>query len=82
MPMFERCLGPWVFPCTIMGVALGHLLPGVSSTVATMSRPDLISTSASAAVVGLPIVVPGMHSVVWIVNSSKGWYESGLKAKT
>ena len=35
----------------------------------------------TATVVGVLVEAPVMLSVVWIVNNSKGWYESGLKAK-
>ena len=38
------------------------------------------SGAALATVVGVLIEVPVMLSVVWIVNRSKGWYESGVKS--
>ena len=36
------------------------------------------SGAALATVVGVLIEVPVMLSIVWIVNRSKGWYESGV----
>jgi ACR3 family arsenite transporter len=39
------------------------------------------SGAALATVVGVLIEVPVMLSVVWIVNRSKGWYESGATAR-
>jgi ACR3 family arsenite transporter len=38
----------------------------------------LNSGAALATVVGVLVEVPVMLSVVWIVNRSRGWYESGL----
>ncbi len=37
------------------------------------------SGAALVTVVGVLIEVPVMLSVVWIVNRSKGWHESGVK---
>ena len=51
------------------------------AVAAAISLFGLNSGAALATVVGVLIEVPVMLSVVWIVNNSKGWYESGLKAK-
>lgn len=39
------------------------------------------SDAALATVVGVPIEVPVMLTVVWIVNRSQGWYECGAVRK-
>lgn len=49
------------------------------AVAAAISLFGLNSGAALATVVGVLIEVPVMLSVVWIVNNSKGWYESGLK---
>ncbi|NTF11089.1 arsenical-resistance protein, partial [Agrobacterium rubi] len=33
MSLFERYLTIWVFLCIIVGIALGHLMPGVFQTI-------------------------------------------------
>jgi ACR3 family arsenite transporter len=50
------------------------------AVAAAISIFGLNSGAALATVVGVLIEVPVMLSVVKIVNSSKGWYERGLKA--
>lgn len=51
------------------------------AVAAAISLFGLNSGAALATVVGVLIEVPVMLSVVWIVNNSRGWYETGLKAK-
>ncbi len=51
------------------------------AVAAAISLFGFQSGAALATVVGVLIEVPVMLSVVWIVNHSKGWYESG-KAST
>ena len=48
------------------------------AVAAAISLFGFNSGAALATVVGVLIEVPVMLSVVWIVNGSKGWYESGL----
>jgi ACR3 family arsenite transporter len=48
------------------------------AVAAAISLFGFKSGAALATVVGVLIEVPVMLSVVWIVNRSKGWYESGL----
>ncbi|MEP7174721.1 MAG: arsenical-resistance protein, partial [Aestuariivirga sp.] len=50
------------------------------AVAAAISIFGLNSGAALATVVGVLIEVPVMLSVVKIVNSSKDWYERGLKA--
>ncbi|PZF78926.1 arsenical-resistance protein [Aestuariivirga litoralis] len=52
------------------------------AVAAAISLFGLNSGAALATVVGVLIEVPVMLSVVWIVNNSRHWYESGLKAKS
>ena len=47
------------------------------AVAAAISLFGFSSGAALATVVGVLIEVPVMLSVVWIVNSSKGWYERG-----
>ncbi|MGH7004336.1 MAG: ACR3 family arsenite efflux transporter, partial [Alphaproteobacteria bacterium] len=47
------------------------------AVAAAISLFGFNSGAALATVVGVLIEVPVMLSVVWIVNASKGWYESG-----
>jgi ACR3 family arsenite transporter len=47
------------------------------AVAAAISLFGFQSGAALATVVGVLIEVPVMLSVVWIVNRSKGWYESG-----
>ncbi len=47
------------------------------AVAAAISLFGFNSGAALATVVGVLIEVPVMLSVVWIVNRSKGWYESG-----
>ncbi|WP_421695460.1 ACR3 family arsenite efflux transporter [Aestuariivirga sp.] len=49
------------------------------AVAAAISLFGLHSGAALATVVGVLIEVPVMLSVVWIVNSSKPWYERGLR---
>jgi len=49
------------------------------AVAAAISLFGFHSGAALATVVGVLIEVPVMLSVVWIVNRSKGWYESGGK---
>jgi ACR3 family arsenite transporter len=51
------------------------------AVAAAISIFGLNSGAALATVVGVLIEVPVMLSVVKIVNSSKGWYERGLKVR-
>ena len=48
------------------------------AVAAAISLFGFNSGAALATVVGVLIEVPVMLSVVWIVNRSKGWYESGV----
>ena len=48
------------------------------AVAAAISLFGFDSGAALATVVGVLIEVPVMLSVVWIVNRSKGWYESGI----
>jgi len=48
------------------------------AVAAAISLFGFHSGSALATVVGVLIEVPVMLSIVWIVNRSKGWYESGV----
>ncbi|WP_029349570.1 ACR3 family arsenite efflux transporter [Bosea sp. 117] len=50
------------------------------AVAAAISLFGFQSGAALATVVGVLIEVPVMLSVVWIVNRSKGWYESGSSA--
>jgi len=52
------------------------------AVAAAISLFGLNSGAALATVVGVLIEVPVMLSVVWIVNNSRHWYESGLKARS
>ena len=49
------------------------------AVAAAISLFGFQSGAALATVVGVLIEVPVMLSVVWIVNRSKGWYESGSR---
>jgi len=48
------------------------------AVAAAISLFGFHSGAALATVVGVLIEVPVMLSIVWIVNRSKGWYESGV----
>jgi ACR3 family arsenite transporter len=37
--------------------------------------------AALATGVGVPTEAPGMHSVVWIVNTPEGWYKRGARVR-
>ena len=50
------------------------------AVAAAISLFGFNSGAALATVVGVLIEVPVMLSVVWIVNRTKGWYESGAKS--
>src|SRR5208282_4352664 len=50
------------------------------AVAAAISLFGFNSGAALATVVGVLIEVPVMLTVVWIVNRSKGWYESGVKS--
>jgi len=50
------------------------------AVAAAISLFGFNSGAALATVVGVLIEVPVMLTVVWIVNRSKGWYESGANA--
>ena len=52
------------------------------AVAAAISLFGFNSGAALATVVGVLIEVPVMLTVVWIVNRSKGWYESGAKSAT
>jgi ACR3 family arsenite transporter len=64
-------------PSTLIGASNFFEL----AVAAAISLFGFQSGAALATVVGVLIEVPVMLSVVWIVNRSKGWYESG-KAST
>ena len=51
------------------------------AVAAAISLFGFNSGAALATVVGVLVEVPVMLSVVWIVNRSKGWYESGAAVK-
>ena len=50
------------------------------AVAAAISLFGFNSGAALATVVGVLIEVPVMLSVVWIVNRSKGWYETGVES--
>ena len=52
------------------------------AVAAAISLFGFNSGAALATVVGVLIEVPVMLSVVWIVNRSKGWYESGSAVRS
>lgn len=52
------------------------------AVAAAISLFGFNSGAALATVVGVLIEVPVMLSVVWIVNSSKGWYERGSTVRS
>ena len=52
------------------------------AVAAAISLFGFNSGAALATVVGVLIEVPVMLSVVWIVNRSQGWYETGAKTPT
>jgi len=51
------------------------------AVAAAIALFGLNSGAALATVVGVLVEVPVMLSVVWIVNRSKGWYESGAAVR-
>lgn len=51
------------------------------AVAAAISLFGFQSGAALATVVGVLVEVPVMLSVVWIVNSSRGWYESGAAVR-
>jgi ACR3 family arsenite transporter len=51
------------------------------AVAAAISLFGFNSGAALATVVGVLVEVPVMLSVVWIVNNSKGWYESGTAVR-
>ncbi len=52
MSTFERYLSVWVFLCIVVGVALGHVMPGVFQAIGT----------AEVAKVNLPVAV-----LIWLM---------------
>lgn len=52
MSAFERYLTVWVFLCTVVGVALGHLMPGLFQLIA----------AAEIAKVNIPVAV-----LIWLM---------------
>ena len=52
MSAFERYLTVWVFLCTVVGVALGHLMPGLFQIIA----------AAEIAKVNIPVAV-----LIWLM---------------
>lgn len=90
MSTFERHLALWVALFIVLGIALGHVIPGVfhSALIGASNFFELAvaaaiglfgsnSGAALATVVGVLIEVPVMLSVARIVNRSKGWHERG-----
>ncbi|WDR04306.1 ACR3 family arsenite efflux transporter [Devosia algicola] len=51
------------------------------AVAAAISLFGFNSGAALATVVGVLVEVPVMLSVVWIVNNSKGWYETGVAVR-
>lgn len=49
---------------------------------AAISLFGFSSGAALVTVVGVPVEVPGVLSLVWIVNRSKEWYECGPAVRT
>ena len=68
-------LGGGIFLVPFLNLVLG--LP--ITVAAAISLFGFESGAALATVVGVLIEVPVMLSVVWIVNRSQGWYETGAK---
>ena len=52
MSMFERYLTIWVGLCIVVGIALGHLMPGVFQTIG----------SAEIAKVNIPVAI-----LIWLM---------------
>src|SRR5260370_41999526 len=94
MSRFERYLSLWVALCIVVGIALGHALPGLFQIIgsaeiahvnlavaAAISLFGFKSGAALATVVGGLVEVPVMLSVVLIVNGTRGWYEQGAAGR-
>lgn len=64
MPFCEKYLSVSVAFCTVVGIALGRLLPPAFDALVTVA--------------GGLVAVPVMLSIVWIVNRLKPWYEARI----
>jgi arsenite transporter len=71
MSFFERTLSLWVGLCIVIGIGLGHLLPGAFHTIG----------AAEMANVNLPVAVLIWLMIVPLLNKSRPWYERGRQPR-
>ncbi len=71
MSFFERTLSLWVGLCIVIGIGLGHLLPGAFRAIGAAEIAD----------VNLPVAVLIWLMIVPMLNKSRPWYERGRRQR-
>ncbi|GAK73175.1 arsenite export protein [Agrobacterium rubi TR3 = NBRC 13261] len=75
MSLFERYLTIWVFLCIIVGIALGHLMPGVFQTIGSA---EIANVNISVAILIWLMIIPMLLKIDFRSLSKVGSYWRGI----
>ncbi|WP_421477677.1 ACR3 family arsenite efflux transporter [Agrobacterium tumefaciens] len=75
MSLFERYLTVWVFLCIIVGIALGHLMPGVFQTIGSA---EIAKVNIPVAILIWLMIIPMLVKIDFRSLSKVGSYWRGI----
>ncbi|NTF31540.1 ACR3 family arsenite efflux transporter [Rhizobium skierniewicense] len=75
MSLFERYLTIWVFLCIIVGIALGHLMPGVFQTIGSA---EIAKVNIPVAILIWLMIIPMLLKIDFRLLSKVGSYWRGI----
>ncbi|MBB3947653.1 ACR3 family arsenite transporter [Rhizobium skierniewicense] len=75
MSLFERYLTIWVFVCIIVGIALGHLMPGVFQTIGSA---EIAKVNIPVAILIWLMIIPMLLKIDFRSLSKVGSYWRGI----
>ncbi len=75
MSLFERYLTIWVFLCIIVGIALGHLMPGVFQTIGSA---EIAKVNIPVAILIWLMIIPMLLKIDFRSLSKVGSYWRGI----
>ncbi len=75
MSTFERYLTVWVFLCIIVGVALGHLLPGVFQLI---GAAEIAKVNIPVAILIWMMIIPMLLKIDFRSLTQVGTYWRGI----
>lgn len=75
MSLFERYLTVWVFLCIVVGIALGHLMPGVFQTIGSA---EIAKVNIPVAILIWLMIIPMLLKIDFRSLSKVGSYWRGI----